>query len=233
MEKEKIKTSKCEICKETDNDVKVDFCCYENAHIKCLDKLNLKCGKCKEKYNKEKVYFAGKIYDDRDSNYPRINLITDTGCGSTPSDKELLKAISELKEYEIDKFSYIINGPCVVGCDHKCFHGEETHGVKGSEFIVKNCMEQIKDSDVVIARINKDIDCYATLMEIGYAIGLKKPVYIVSEDNYYLSSDLWFIKKACIDSLNCEKKYRKIRMYSIFSKIGYNFKSEEEYFNSL
>lgn len=222
--------------------------------MKCLDaytdRFDIKCNICKHEYKTENIYFAGKIYYDRSNPYPRIKSIFADGCYESFSDDIASKLLDEHKNTVMKESKYNITGPYVFGCDHGCFHNTTlSHGVQGSKIIVDNCLNQIQNSDIVIANIDRSITCYGTLMEIGYALSLNKPVYIVFEDfknpeNQTFCNninDLWFIINACKNSLsNGDQKYRNIRCYTVLNELktkrgndSLGFINEDEYLTSL
>lgn len=104
-----------------------------------------------------------------------------------------------------------ITGPFFLSCDHRCYHGNNSHGVGlnrlcpdgerydcyaetdyFSEGEVKNiCLNQIKKSDVIFAYINSD-ECFGTLYELGYAAALGKPILLLF-DNEDRRKNMWFI----------------------------------------
>ena len=98
-----------------------------------------------------------------------------------------------------------MTGPYFIGCDHGCFHGEGSHGVGSnemsrcgagvpSEIVPTVCMRQIRDSNFVFAFID-DASCYGTLCEIGYAIGIGRPVAVMFSSDE-LEADMWFVAES-------------------------------------
>ena len=106
-------------------------------------------------------------------------------------------------------------GPFFISCDHGCYHGHESHGVGAydpencaedeypgqcegagvpSSIVPWLCKEQINRSDFVFAYIDS-ATCYGTLLEIGYAIGIGKPVFVMFANNE-LRKDMWFIAES-------------------------------------
>lgn len=107
-------------------------------------------------------------------------------------------------------FSYV--GPFFVGCDHGCFHNENSHGSiarrtdylcvgRGlhAEFdaphheVVALCLEAVRKADLVFCYIDS-ADCHGTLIELGCAIAYGIPFVIAfapgianAENN-----DFWF-----------------------------------------
>lgn len=111
----------------------------------------------------------------------------------------------------IDAGNFYYTGPYFIGCNHGCFHNKGTHGWgsdgycnsasdfddkpltstpnHGLSFVPKLCMAAIKNSDIVYAWID-GADCYGTIVEIGYACGVEKLIFIASPE--YIP-DLWFV----------------------------------------
>jgi hypothetical protein len=94
-------------------------------------------------------------------------------------------------------------GPFFIGCDHGCYHGENSHGVSAnkeelcngisisSKIVPALCADQILKSDFLFAFIN-ELSCYGTLCEIGYAVGRGIPVAVLFA-NKSIRSKMWFI----------------------------------------
>jgi len=85
-------------------------------------------------------------------------------------------------------------GPFFIGCDHGCYHGATSHGMRGThdsyecseiaptaEDIVDQCLEAMRRSDLVFAWIDSP-DAYGTLIEIGYAFAAGIPVAVAVKD---------------------------------------------------
>ena len=144
----------------------------------------------------KKVYLAGKIkpndwrnqfFDMRDSFF---------ACDVNGKKENLLNS---LEYYKNDIY---INGPFFLSCDHSCYHGPESHGMRGScygerSFTEKDvnyiCLKQIENCDILFAYIN-DKTCYGTLSEIGYAKALGKKILLLFDDGKLLK-EMWFIKQ--------------------------------------
>lgn len=171
-----------------------------------------------------KVYLAGKI-NKNDWRHGIVNGLGDypTGpgvCGDdgasipdywpvlidsiNPDGKDFSTALA--KELFLGKFSYV--GPYPIGCDHGCFHGQNTHGsltnwnyedghyhqfvtenLKHRDQIVSLCLDAIKRADIIFAWVDS-LSAYGTIAEIGYAKALGKEVFIAGPESY---DDLWFI----------------------------------------
>ena len=113
---------------------------------------------------------------------------------------------------EVDGF--VATGAFFVGCDHGCFHGDNSHGVaaygwrgrdsesytcemdlvESPENTVAICRNAIDRSDVIFAWIDS-VEVYGTLVEIGYAIGKGIPVYLFYSTDNPKSKDMWFAGK--------------------------------------
>lgn len=235
----------------------------------------LKCIECCEIYNMEKAYYAGKIYKSAENNsniggYPRIWKKRSCKIDLSEETSEEIEEKSILSKSTQDKLSGFMRpknksnsrkitpvytthieliGPTVPYCNIEgCLNCKFGHGIpyEYSYDVINSCEEQIKSSDVVVAVINKEQDCYATIMEIGIAIANNKPTYILFENKDESYEEFWFIAKRCLMSLeNGEQKYRHIRCYTLFNNIPVtptlnefnswtdwsflSFKSEEDY----
>lgn len=107
-------------------------------------------------------------------------------------------------------------GPFFVGCDHGCSHGNDTHGQGGGcldfghrDRTAQQCLDQIRAADLVYAWLDDlqpspQSTAYGTLVEVGYALALEKPVVVAAAraphdpsasgvvvDRYPID-DLWF-----------------------------------------
>jgi hypothetical protein len=123
------------------------------------------------------VYFAGKISknDWRHSIVPGLRH-------------------KMYEEGPFDAGAYIYSGPFFVSCDHGCNHGPNTHGVLPAwdqsadpcylpnEYaqpdmreVTRRALEGVRMSQLVFSYINA-LDCIGTIMEIGIAVQMRKPV---------------------------------------------------------
>ncbi len=126
---------------------------------------------------KPHVYFAGKIA----KNDWRHRIVSG-----------LRNALYE--EGPFDAGGYIYCGPFFVSCDHGCNHGPNTHGVLPmwdlsadpcylpNEYVqpdrrevARRALEGVRMSQLVFAYIDA-YDCIGTIMEIGVAVQMRKPV---------------------------------------------------------
>ena len=128
---------------------------------------------------KPNVYLAGKIRKS---------------CWRHPLIPDLRESSWEDAPLPQEDFNYI--GPFFVGCDHGCFHGESSHGSLATvieptlcgfpgqyaytdqqDRIIRLCFQAIDQADLVFCYVD-DPTCHGTLVEIGYAIAKKTPVFI-------------------------------------------------------
>lgn len=141
----------------------------------------------------QKIYLAGKV----EKNGWREQIINIRDILSTASDLPLT--------FNIGLNEYLYTGPCIIGCDHGCFHSSTSHGslggcstgsLKGDKFNHKKrvklhelCLKQISESDIVFAYIDCNT-CFGTIAEIGYARALSKKIVINTPS---INNDLWFV----------------------------------------
>jgi len=133
--------------------------------------------------NKPVIYFAGKIAP----NCWRHDLV-DTLRAAGPSDGP------------INCGSFIYNGPFFISCDHKCHHGEASHGVLGigcevdfnetRRTVFKRNQAALKASDVIFAYIDAS-DCYGTLIELGWASCAGIPIFLAFAPSIDLN-EFWY-----------------------------------------
>jgi nucleoside 2-deoxyribosyltransferase len=229
------------------------FCC-KNYHKHCLDKIvaknGLVCLVCKQEFGMEKVYYAGKIVKGVDGNsnhggYPRLWTRRPCREGSSDDDEpginvtnEKLKAfispayIKQTKKVKTPAYtSYVeLIGPKVSYCPRKdCLNCNAPHGaMEDRGYVVEDCTQRIANADVVVGLINKERDCYGTIFELGMAMMMGKPTYIIFENDDRDYNDLWFIAKKTLMSLNNgDQKYRTIRSYTIFNSLPTNVVTNE------
>jgi hypothetical protein len=150
------------------------------------------------------IYLAGKIQkgdwrsaivDGQRLDYEYVQLFGTTFMGSCTEQP----AVDEwpILKNVIDGVHHY-SGPYFVGCDHGCFHGNDSHGC-GKEYdnhgcrvgwdIPAHCEKAVRSADVVFAWISAN-DCYGTIAEIGMAKALGKHVWVASDRHY---RDMWFI----------------------------------------
>lgn len=132
-----------------------------------------------------KVYLAGKIR----KNCWRHTLVT--GLRTHHWDQGDLPQAT---------FTYV--GPHFVSCDHGCAHQPTQHGAENScvlddsvprQEVVQLCFTALQNSDLVFCYLDSR-DCYGTLVEIGYAIALKKVVVIALSEKLdrLAQNEHWF-----------------------------------------
>lgn len=88
-------------------------------------------------------------------------------------------------------------------------HDDNPHGSSmPEETIANDCLRDIRGGDVIFAWINS-LDCYGTLVEIGYGAGLGKQVYMAIDRNLDIPAsvgwanpphELWFAERLAIKS---------------------------------
>ena len=140
-----------------------------------------------------KIYFAGKIIKkENHKNEYRLDL----------SNEEYYKE-HENHTFSVMRDCCILIGALDIGCDHGCFHGNNSHGANYAsddvynheinesmygcsggdyckcEHIKKILNVKILKEDILIAVINKEKDCFGTIAEISYAYSLKKPIIVL------------------------------------------------------
>lgn len=141
-----------------------------------------------------KTYYAGKISKNgwREELYKELRDMDF-------SNRDNKKLIYSNLEY---------SGPFFIGCDHGCFHGDNSHGVlpydgalcEGSgevcqEEVVDYCYKWINKSDAIFCYINSE-ECYGTMTEIGYAYAKHKPIFMVINNDCISDkflNDIWFL----------------------------------------
>jgi Nucleoside 2-deoxyribosyltransferase len=110
--------------------------------------------------------------------------------------------------FELDCGAFIMTGPFLISCDHGCSHGPGTHGAgigciedlnepirRRRRRIHTLSFQRIARADGVFAYIDA-ADCYGTLVELGYAHALGKPVVIVADGLSRKEIDeLWFARQ--------------------------------------
>lgn len=119
-------------------------------------------------------------------------------CGYFPSNTRwpiLRREIFDTHDY---------TGPFFASCDHGCYHGDDEHGNAASgaqcehdalanrPTVQRWCLEAIQVSDLLFAWIDS-LDCYGTIVEIGYAAALGKRIWVAGPRNF---RDMWFAYQA-------------------------------------
>ena len=144
---------------------------------------------------KPNVYLAGKIRKHC-WRHQMISGLRDHSWGDGPLQQ--------------DGFIYI--GPFFIGCDHGCFHNRNSHGnvaIRGdnlcpgrdsnAEFdaphleVATLCLEALVKADLIFCYVDT-VDCYGTLVEIGYALAHDIPLVIAFAPYIATSADndFWF-----------------------------------------
>jgi cold shock CspA family protein len=149
-----------------------------------------------------KIYFAGRV----SPNDWRHSLVSfDISSADTWRETARLKMP--------DGNIYV--GPFFVACDHRCYHGNNSHGasdrrgigeclgvVTQSE-IFKKALDGIKSCDLFFAWAGPDFnEAYGTLVEIGLAHSLGKKIVIAYHPS--ISSDQWFALECAHEKIVAE-----------------------------
>ena len=141
------------------------------------------------------IYFAGKIakMDWRHNIVPGLR----SAWGGTCLDQADPRDIEPIR-FRFDRNIIDYAGPYLAGCDHGCFHGQNSHGAidwqcrddRHHQRATYNlCLNHLDRSDVVFAHIETN-DAHGTLFELGHAAG-RIPIFLnfVSEA---LARECWF-----------------------------------------
>lgn len=95
-------------------------------------------------------------------------------------------------------------GPFFVRCDHGCYHGPGSHGAGGDMVpcpddppprseVASACLRQVAGADVVYVRLDHR-EAFGTLVEVGYAAALGKPIVLDVVPGFD-TSDFWFVQE--------------------------------------
>lgn len=199
--------------------------------------------------SKPKIYFANKIKKQSRDNY---GLTVDSDDYFN-DDNKYKSSYYNQKHNNIffrEEEKYIVMGALTIGCDHGCYHSNK-HGTDDSSYseqhqdylygcsggsdncndvkakTLERCLNQIKNSDIVIATINKDYDCYGTIAEVSYAYGLGKYIMIIFDEMENKNNkELWFICKMALEK-EIPKEWLKI-IFEI-NKVKKTYSSYNQY----
>ncbi len=97
-------------------------------------------------------------------------------------------------------------GPFPVSCDHRCFHGDNSHGCGGNDDppcnggsritekdIFEKCLSGIRSCDLFFVWADLDFKtAYGTIFEIGIAHALGKQIVTVCHPGLD-AKDFWFV----------------------------------------
>lgn len=138
-----------------------------------------------------KVYLAGKI-DKNDWRHSIVPDLRGANRGGVLICKEGLYYV----------------GPFFTSCDHGCFHGESQHGrgisknvcspeeIYTREQVFRECRDGIVAADYVFVWLESS-DAFGTLVELGIAHELKKPIFLAFSENIAdRVRDFWFAETA-------------------------------------
>jgi len=148
--------------------------------------------KPKNNQNQKRIYLAGKIWKN-DWRHKIAHGIRDSGTNPWPY------------SLQCEESGHEITGPFFVSCDHGCAHGDGNHGCGETcmgdrfhttedrrRFVKDECLEAIRNSTDVFAWISS-LDCYGTLIELGYAAALEKTINVAVDKSLSVDNDLWFL----------------------------------------
>lgn len=181
-----------------------------------------------------KVYCAGKIAkgDWRHDIAPiRCEVMDDgTVCSrdSDATDSEFMTLEWPIVRSKRDDFDYV--GPYFISDDHGCAHGRNQHGV-GARFVEAHqqrvfdlCLAAIRKSDLVFVWLDAK-NAYGTIAEIGYAAGIKKPIFIAGSEELF---DLWFVYRMATRVM-ISNAYRDTSIGDILHEITLNTMPYRDY----
>jgi len=156
------------------------------------------------------IYFAGKIgkNDWRHGIVPGLRSAWFGVC-CNPADPQDMEPIRF--EFAGSVFDYA--GPYLVGCDHGCFHGPQSHGIAGNEPAISNlgygeerletfklCLSWLRKAHAVFAHVESG-DAQGTMFELGWAYG-RLPIFL-NFASASLAAECWFpAHAACGLSIN-------------------------------
>lgn len=156
---------------------------------------------------------------DDSHDWTRTNLRLSNGYEFYDSEEGMAEKICGLDKYPtLDDGVHgparmIRTGPWVIGCDHGCFHGRDSHGIIwdswDSEFdsryrqsVMRLSVEAISRSDVLVAWIDS-VERVGTISEIGVAHGMGIPVALFAKPNFIEHG--WFLVEM-VQSVTVTKK---------------------------
>jgi hypothetical protein len=168
------------------------------------------------------VYFAGKMSNAWGGNDPwRYTLLPPWATkGVTPdtlSDLEIADIACGDVKIPCPLWSYA--GP-LYEASHGCVEADT------QDIIFKRNLESIQECDLMFAnitesRLNKSnaLDCYGTLVEIGIAHALGKPVYIAFHYDLVLQlNEFWIMMKCAADTNTYKTDEDLVRVFIEFLK---------------
>ncbi len=197
----------CERCRRNSG-YAVHHKTYARIYREPLTDLILLCEECHDfthgrgdldpaDQDKAVIYFAGKISKNgwRAKLFGYRHGSVDDAYDNNPT--QLLDP-----EFQIECPEFINGGPFFISCDHGCNHAPAAHGVINewdcptvthTHFdILKINFKRIERADLIFAYID-ELDCYGTLVELGYAAKMQKEVHLGFGNNITREDrdDLW------------------------------------------
>jgi hypothetical protein len=157
--------------------------------------------------SKPLIYLAGKIAKD-DWRHALLNSWRISGICNTEPDE-----LDELFDptFTVEHLTFRYGGPFFVSCDHGCLHGPASHGAAANG--AQGCdlegyddieLRRRRIYEVNAARLRRathvfayieTADCYGTLLELGMAAALRKPIKVVFGDKLSDAQvrDMWMV----------------------------------------
>jgi hypothetical protein len=152
-----------------------------------------------ESEHQVRIYLAGKVSKNcwRPSIAKGVNALSNAfgdTCPSAHGDEGVERIARKLsfpvmEKAIFGKHAYV--GPYFVSCDHGCWHGDNTHGLRDitRETVFGLCLAAVMRADLVFAWIDSQ-DCFGTIAELGFAKGHGKQIIIAGPEKY---EDMWFV----------------------------------------
>ena len=158
-----------------------------------------------------KCYIAGRIEQSR----KRFGLVD---CDLSSSERDSYSTIINERPFTYKGDELIYMGPFTLSCDHGCSHrgryerdifGTCNHGsgVPLCEGGISDGVDNDDMKDLVFYRSFigiemcdfmfvwiKDLECFGSLTEIGFAFGIDKPIYIGIPEKFK-ENEIWFALK--------------------------------------
>lgn len=155
--------------------------------------------------DKPTIYFAGKIAK---RNW-RAEILGSRAGSHNDAETNMDCLFDPKVDLREDHGSFWYGGPFFISCDHGCAHGPGRHAASGSCYddghdrllswrpkIWAANRALIERADRVFAYID-ETDCFGTLIELGYAAALKKPLRVVFGRNVPIEKfdDMWMARE--------------------------------------
>lgn len=155
------------------------------------------------------IYAAGRMHEKSRTRFG----ITDNVIFDSDADLKT-PAIAQITAHQYKWSEYRYTGPYTGACDHGCAHSPlckqdsvSTRGSSSHAMALTGCFEEqarwsmsdvflrsldgIRKADYVFVWI-EDYECYGTLVEVGVAHTLGKPIYLAHKPTIEPCGDMWF-----------------------------------------